>query len=103
MSLHFNWKTPWPHALPDVAEIANTTEDPKAVTCEACRWALGSQKQDSPVDPEDDLEERLLTILDICVGWTRPLTDAEKVEHIKGVAELALEELRGNGLPSRAD
>lgn len=46
--VHWNWQTSWPHALPDVTEVSNTTDDPAAVTCQACTWAMGSQKNAMP-------------------------------------------------------
>lgn len=46
--VHLNWQTAWPHAVADVFAVRNTTDDPKAVTCEACLHAMGTQKQDPP-------------------------------------------------------
>lgn len=46
-ALCLNWQTYWPHAVPDIRAV-NTTDDPTEVTCNACLWALGSQKHEPP-------------------------------------------------------
>ena len=49
---------------------------------------------DAPVRTEE-LRDALADILDVCTGWTRKMTDAEKVEAIKCVATKAFGGDRG--------
>lgn len=45
--LCFRWETYWPHAVRDIGAI-QATHDRAKVTCDACLWALGTQKQCPP-------------------------------------------------------
>lgn len=43
----------------------------------------------------EELRDALADILDVCEGWTRPMTPTEKVESIKRIAHKAWENDRG--------